>query len=409
VSRHTRQAVGLDIGSSKVSAVIGEITQDGNLDIIGIGSRPSKGLRKGAIVDINSTMQAMLRVVEDAEMMAGCRIDSVHVGVSGIQVEGSTTEVSIELPTKEVTPRDVQHVIEVARSQTSSDQYEALGVVPIEYRIDEETGITNPVGRAGAKLGVCAHVIVASRSAIDILVKMLDQAKIAVEEVVAQPLASARAVLPQEERDKGVVMLDIGGGTTDITVYAEGILRHVSSLAVGGNHITHDLAVGLRTPVSEAERIKRQYGRALQSLIDGDDVVDVQGLGAQEVQSIPRKFIGEIIECRVEEIFSLVRSRLQQQGLSQGLDAGVVITGGASVMPGTTQVAEATFKMPVRLGLPTQISGLTDLVNTPMYASGVGLALLGRDHLLETGAEQSGHLKVGLGLRRMAAWLQNFF
>lgn len=409
MSRHTRQAVGLDIGSSKVSAVIGEITPDGNLDIIGIGSRPSKGLRKGTIVDFNSTMQAMLRVVEDAEMMAGCRIDSVHVGVSGNQVEGSTTEVSIELPTREVTPRDIQRVIEVARSHTSSDQYEPLAVVPITYRLDEETGIANPVGRTGTKLGVCAHVIVASRSAIDILVKMLDQAKIAVEEIVAQPLASARAVLPQEEQDKGVVMLDIGGGTTDITVYADGILRHVSSLAVGGNHITHDLAVGLRTPVSEAERIKRQYGRALQSLIDGDDMIDVQGLGAQEMQSIPRKFIGEIIECRVEEIFSLVRSRLQQQGLLQGLDAGVVITGGASVMPGTTQVAEATFKMPVRLGLPTQISGLTDLVNTPMYASGVGLALLGRDRLLETGGEQSRHLGVGLGLRRMAAWLQNFF
>jgi len=409
VSRHTRQAVGLDIGSSKVSAVIGEITPDGNLDIIGIGSRPSKGLRKGAIVDINSTMQAMLRVVEDAEMMAGCRIDSVHVGISGNQVESSTTEVSIELPTKEVTPRDIQRVIEAARSHTSSDQYEPLAVVPIEYRLDEETRIANPVGKTGAKLGVYAHVIVASRSVIDILVKMLDQAKIVVEEIVAQPLASARAVLSQEEQNKGVVMLDIGGGTTDITVYAEGLLRHVSSLAVGGNHITHDLAVGLRTPVSEAERIKRQYGRALQSLIDGDDMIDVQGLGAQEMQSIPRKFIGEIIECRVEEIFSLVRSHLQQQGLLQGLDAGVVITGGASVMPGTTQVAEATFKMPVRLGLPTQISGLTDLVNTPMYASGVGLALLGRDYLLETGGEQSRHLGVGLGLRRIAAWLQNFF
>lgn len=404
---HTRQAVGLDIGSTKVSAVIGELTPEGNLDIIGIGSRPSKGLRKGIIVDLNSTMQAMLRVIEDAEMMAGTRIDSVHVGVSGSQLECLTTEVSIEIPAKEVTPREIQQLIELAQTQVASDQHEPLGVVPIEYRLDEETGLSNPIGKLGSKLGVRAYVIVASRSAIDLLTKMLDQAKITIEAIVAQPIASARAVLTQDEQDQGVVLLDIGGGTTDITVYGGGGLKHISSFAVGGNHITHDLAVGLRTPVAEAERIKKQYGRALQSLIETDDVIDVQGLGSKEMQPIPRKFVGEIIECRVEEILSLALSRLQQQGLVHGLSAGMVITGGASVMPGTTQLAEALFEMPVRLGLPTQVSGLTDLVNTPMYASGVGLALMGRDRLFETDGEHP--RRFGLGFRRVAAWLQNFF
>jgi cell division protein FtsA len=405
----TRQAVGLDIGSTKVSAVIGEITPEGNLDIIGIGSRPSKGLRKGVIVDLNSTMQAMLRVIEDAEMMAGTRIDSVHVGVSGSQLESLTTEVSIELPTKEVTPREIQQVIELARSHISTDQYEPLGVVPVEYRLDDETGLSNPIGRQGTKLGIRAYIIVASRPAIDLLTKMLDQAKIAIEAIVAQPMASARAVLTPEERDQGVVLLDIGGGTTDITVYGDGILRYISSLAVGGNHITHDLAVGLRTPVSEAERIKRQYGRALRSLIEVDDVIDVQGLGSKEIQSIPRTFVGEIIECRMEEILSLALSRLQQEGLMDGLSAGAVLTGGASVMPGATQLAESLFEMPVRLGLPTQVSGLTDLVNTPMYASGVGLALMGRDRQVETVGEPPRRLGLGLGLRRVATWFQNFF
>lgn len=404
---HTRQAVGLDIGSTKVSAVIGELTPEGNLDIIGIGSRPSKGLRKGIIVDLNSTMQAMLRVIEDAEMMAGTRIDSVHVGVSGSQLECLTTEVSIEIPAKEVTPREIQQLIELAQTQVASDQHEPLGVVPIEYRLDEETGLSNPIGKLGSKLGVRAYVIVSSRSAIDLLTKMLDQAKITIEAIVAQPIASARAVLTQDEQDQGVVLLDIGGGTTDITVYGGGGLKHISSFAVGGNHITHDLAVGLRTPVAEAERIKKQYGRALQSLIETDDVIDVQGLGSKEMQPIPRKFVGEIIECRVEEILSLALSRLQQQGLVHGLSAGMVITGGASVMPGMTQLAEALFEMPVRLGLPTQVSGLTDLVNTPMYASGVGLALMGRDRLFETDGEHP--RRFGLGFRRVAAWLQNFF
>jgi cell division protein FtsA len=409
VGKHSRQVVGLDIGSTKVSAVVGEVTPEGDLEVIGIGSRPSKGTRKGVIVDINSTVEVVLKVVEDAEMMAGTRIDAVYVGIGGGQVDALTTEASMELAAKEVTKREIQRVIEIARAQTPSDQHETLHVMPIEYRLDEEAGLANPMGRTGTKLGVWAQVISAPVPAIEALMKVLDQAKLEVQEIVAQQLASARAVLTPDERDMGVALLDIGGGTTDITVYAAGTVRHVSSLVVGGNHVTHDLAVGLRTPVAEAERIKKQYGRALQSLIEADDMIDVQGLGAKEIQPTPRKLIGEIIECRVEEILALTMHRIQQQGLYEGLSAGVVITGGASVMPGMTQAAEAVFETPVRLGLPVQISGLTDLVNTPMYATGVGLALFGRDQLLESEADHSRHQGVSKVFRRMTAWAQKFF
>jgi cell division protein FtsA len=409
VGKHSRQAVGLDIGSTKVSAVVGEVTPEGDLEIIGIGSHPSKGTRKGVIVDINSTVDAILKAVEDAEMMAGTRVNTVYVGIGGGQVDSLTTEVSMELATKEVTHRELRQVLEMARSQTPSDQHETLHVMPIEYRLDEEVGLSNPIGGTGTKLGVWAQVITASVPAIEALMKGLDRAKLEVQEIVAQQLASARAVLTPDERDMGIALLDIGGGTTDIIVYDAGSVRHVSSLMVGGNHVTHDLAVGLRTPVTEAERIKKQCGRALQSLIDADDLIDVQGLAAKEMQPIPRKFIGEIIECRVEEIFALALHRIQQQGLYSELSAGVVITGGASVMPGMTQAAEAVFEMPVRLGLPGQISGLTDLVNTPMYATGVGLALVGRDRLLEGEASHSRHSGVSEAFRRMTTWVQKFF
>lgn len=315
----------------------------------------------------------------------------------------------MELAAKEVMPRDIQQVIEMARSKTPSDRHEMLDIMPIHYRLDEEGGISDPIGRTGTKLGVSAQVITASVPAIEALKKVLDQAKLGIQEIVPQPLASARAVLTPDERDMGVALLDIGGGTTEIAVYEAGILRHVSSLVVGGNHVTHDLAVGLRTPVTEAERIKRQYGRALQSLIDADDMIDVQGLGAKEIQPIPRKLIGEVIECRVEEIFALALQCIQQQGLYRSLAAGVVITGGASVMPGMTQAAEAVFEMPVRLGLPAQISGLTDLVNTPMYATGIGLALFGRDRLLAGEMYHFGHRGVSGALRRMSVWVQKFF
>jgi cell division protein FtsA len=409
VGKHSNQVVGLDIGSTKISAVVGEITPDGGLEVIGVGYRPSRGLRKGVIVDVDSAVDATVKVMEDAEVMAGVGIDGVYVGLSGGQIEGSPTEGSLELSTKEVTPRDVQQVIDTTRALTLPGNAQVLHVLPIEFQLDGAAGIANPTGMMGSKLGVWAQIITATGPAINTLLKVLDLAKVEARDIVAQPLATARAVLTEDEKNLGVVLIDIGGGSTDITIYRGGTLKFVSSLAVGGNHITHDLAVGLRTPVAEAERLKKQYGCALLTLINAEDMVNVQVIGVKEVQPTPRKLLGEIIECRVEEIFTLAFHQIQESDVAEGLAAGVVITGGASIMPGMVEAAEVVFGVPVRLGLPLYISGLTDLVNNPMYTTGVGLALYGRDYLLEAGAASPHHAGVRGALHRMAAWFQNFF
>jgi cell division protein FtsA len=409
VGKNNRLVVGLDIGTTQVSAVAGELTPEGGLEIIGVGRRPSKGLRKGIIVDVESTAEAVATAIEDAEVMAGMRIDAVYVGLGGSQVEALTTEGSIELTAKEVTSKDIQQVIETTRSLTVSSKHQILHVEPIEFRLDGQVTSPHPIGMAGTKLSVWAQIMTAAVPALNILMKVADLAKVEVREVVAQQLASARAVLTEDEKEVGVVLIDIGGGTTDVVVYSEKTLRHVASLAVGGNHVTHDLAVGLRTPVTEAERLKKQYGCALLSLIDGETMVDVPMLGEREIQSTPHKLLAEIVECRVEEIFSLALHQLQHSGNSDGLCTEVVLTGGASLMPGMVQAAEAIFARPVRLGLPLHISGLTDLVHNPMYATSVGLALYGRDRLL---AEELGHPGQGgfsEAFRRAVAWVQNFF
>jgi cell division protein FtsA len=409
VGKNNRLVVGLDIGTTQVSAVAGELTPEGGLEIIAVGRRPSKGLRKGIIVDVESTAEAVATAIEDAEVMAGMRIDAVYVGLGGSQVEGLTTEGSIELTAKEVTSKDIQQVIETTRSLTVSSKHQILHVEPIEFRLDGQVTSPHPIGMAGTKLSVWAQIMTAAVPALNILMKVADLAKVEVREVVAQQLASARAVLTEDEKEVGVVLIDIGGGTTDVVVYSEKTLRHVASLAVGGNHVTHDLAVGLRTPITEAERLKKQYGCALLSLIDGETMVDVPMLGEREIQSTPHKLLAEIVECRVEEIFSLALHQLQHSGNSDGLCTEVVLTGGASLMPGMVQAAEAIFARPVRLGLPLHISGLTDLVHNPMYATSVGLALYGRDRLL---AEELGHPGQGgfsEAFRRAVAWVQNFF
>jgi cell division protein FtsA len=409
VGKHSNQVVGLDIGSTKISAVVGEITPEGNLEIIGAGDRPARGLRKGVIVDVDSVVDAIVKVMEDVEVMAGVGIAGVYVGLSGGQIEGAHTEGSLELSTKEVTPSDVQQVIDTTRSLTLPYHSQILHVLPIEFKLDGAAGIANPTGMTGTKLSVRAQVITATGAAVNTHLKVLDLAKVRAREIVAQPLATARAVLTEDEKNLGVVLIDIGGGSTDIAIYRSGTLAYVSSLIVGGNHITHDLAIGLRTPVAEAERLKKQFGGALLTLINAEDMVSVPGIGTKEVRLMPRKLLGEIIECRVEEIFTLALHRMQESGVSKGLAAGVVLTGGAAVMPGMVEAAEVVFGAPARLGFPLDINGLTDLVNHPMYATGVGLALYGYDRFLESEARSFHHTGVSGALHRLATWFQNFF
>lgn len=405
--------VGLDIGTTKVSAVVGELTPEEGLEVIGVGHRPSKGLRKGVIVDLESAVDAITAVLEDAEVMAGVRINAAYVGISGGQVEGLNMEGSIELRTKEVTPMDVQQVLASTRPSMLPGDREILHVIPQEFTVDAEEGILDPVGRAGTKLGVRTQVITAAAPAIQTLMKVVGLIRIEVREIVAQQLASAEAMLTEDEKDLGVALIDIGGGTSDIAVYSAGSLQYISSLGVGGHHVTHDLAVGLRTPMAEAERLKKQYGCALLAMVQTEDSVKVPLVGGKETQVVTRKWLAEIVEPRVEEIFALALHDIQQSGFYEVIPAGLVITGGASVMPGMVQAAEAVFELPVRLGYPLKISGLTDLVHNPTYATGVGLCLYGRQRLLTAASALRGPLGGDLGLgrafRRMAAWLQEVF
>lgn len=409
VGKRNNLVVGLDIGTTKVSAVVGELTPEGGLEVIGVGHRPCKGLRKGVIVNIDSTVDVMAAVLEDAKVMAGVRIDAAYVGVTGGPVEGLERKGAIELRTKEVTPLDIQQVIETSRALTVPTEHEVLHVIPQEFIVDGRGGISNPVGMAGARLGVRAQVITAATTAIQTMMKAADLARISVSELVAEQLASAEAVLTGDEKNLGVALLDIGGGTSNIAVYREGYPQHISSLAVGGNHVTHDIAVGLRRSVAEAERIKKQFGCALLSMVRAEDMVDVHTVGGKETQVFPRKFLVEIIEPRVEEIFALALHNLQQSGFFDAIPTGVVITGGAALMPAIVQAAEGVFELPVRIGLPIGISGLTDIVNSPIYATAVGLALYGRNRLLEEASAQHGRIGVGGAFRRMAAWLQDLF
>jgi cell division protein FtsA len=407
VGKQSSLVVGLDIGTTKVSVVVGELTPEGGLEVIGVGHRPSKGLRKGIIVDIESTVDAITAAVEDAEVMAGIRINTAYIGIGGGQVEGLNVEGSIELRGKEVTPMDVQQVIAATRPSLLPGDREVLQVVPQEFTLDGEEGILDPVGRAGTKLGMRAQVITAATPALQTLTKVVSLTRIQVREIVAQQLASAEAMLTEDEKDAGVALIDIGGGTSDIAVYSAGSLQHISSLGVGGNHVTHDVAVGLRTPVAEAERLKKQYGCALVTMVQTEDSLEVPPVGGRDSQVLTRRFLAEIVEARIEEIFALALHDIQQSGCYEVIPAGLVLTGGASVIPGMEQAAEAVFELPVRLGYPLRISGLTDLVHNPTYATGVGLCLYGSQRARK--AASRGRPGLGQAIRRMAAWLQEVF
>jgi cell division protein FtsA len=377
--------------------------------VIGIGQRPSKGLRKGVIVDANGARDAIMAALEDAEVMAGVRIESAYVGISGSQAEEVTSEGSVEIRSREVTPRDVQIALDAARALLSQDDRTVLHVIPQAFTLDGEEGVSNPIGMVGGKLGVRARLITAGSAVLESLRQVLDLARVEVQEVVAQQLASAEAVLTEEEKEAGVALIDIGGGTSDIVVYRQGSPQHLCSVAVGGHHVTHDLSVGLRTPIAEAERIKKRYGCALLSMVNVEDLVEVPSIGMNEARAFPRKFLAEIIEPRVEEIFALALHQIQRSGLFPALSAGIVLTGGASAMPGMAQAAEGVFELPVRLGVPLNIAGLTDLVGHPMFATVVGLAQYGRERLLEADAAHGPSFGLDRLFHRMSAWLHELF
>ena len=396
--------VGLDLGTTKVCAIVGEVRDDGQVDIIGIGISPSHGLKKGVVVNIDSTVESIKKAVKEAELMAGVQINSVYVGISGDHIKGLKSQGVAAIKNREVGSADVARAIDTARSIDIPGTQQILHVLPQEFIIDDQDGIKEPHGMSGTRLDVKVHIITGAVAAIQNIVKSCSRAGLHVNDLVLQPLASSRAVLTSEERELGVVVADIGGGTTDMALFREGSLFYTGVLPVGGNHVTNDIAIGLRTPASEAEKIKIKYGCALASLVKHEETLDVVSVGGRPPRLLSRQILCEIIEPRMEELFGLVQQRLKKTGFEDMFASGVVLTGGTALMEGVQDAAERYLGLPIRRGTPHSIGGLMDVVNSPVYATGVGLVLYGAENA-QPAPRTFGS---GGGLKRVWKWMEGF-
>jgi cell division protein FtsA len=377
MARSENTVVGLDVGTTKICAIIGEVNADGVVDIIGVGAAPSRGLRRGVVVNIDHTVSSIRKAVDDAELMAGCRAETVYAGISGGHIRGINSHGVIAIKNREVTPLEVTRVIDAARAVAIPMDREVIHILPQEFMVDDQEGIKEPVGMAGVRLEAKVHIITGAVSAAQNIVRCAHRSGLRVRDLVLQQMASAEAVLSPDEKEIGVALVDIGGGTTDIAVFAEGAIQHTSVISVGGDQLTNDIAVGLRTPLVEAERIKRRYGCALGALVNNEETIAVPGVGGRQPKALSRSVLADITEPRLEEILGLVRRELERHNLLQSVASGIVLTGGTVVVEGICELAEQLFDLPVRIGYPIGISGLVDVVNSPMYATGVGLVLWG--------------------------------
>ena len=368
--------VGLDIGTDKIAAVVGEPTEDG-IDIIGMGTHPSRGLRKGVVTHIDNTVQAIKRAVEEAELMAGCEISTVYAGIAGGHIQGLNSHGMVAVKDGEVRASDVSRVIEAAKAVAIPMDKEIVHVLPQDFVVDGQDGIKEPLGMSGVRLETHVHIVTAAVTSAQNVKKCCQRCGLDVAELVLQPLASAEAVLHEDERELGVALIDIGGGTTDIAIFVDGSIVHSSVITVGGNHITQDIAVGLRTPSGEAEQLKRRYGCALTDMVDPEAEMEVPSVGGRPPRLLARRLLCEIIEPRVEEIFMLVEREIAQTGYADLLASGVVITGGTSILEGVPELAERVLERPVRRGSPRRLGGLIEMVKSPVFATGVGLVMYG--------------------------------
>ncbi len=368
--------VGLDIGTTKVAAIVGELTDDG-IDIVGIGSHPSRGLRKGVVINIESTVESIKKAISEAELMAGCDITSVYAGIAGGHIKGINSHGIVAIKDKEVKDADVSRVIDAAQAVAIPLDREVIHVIPQEYIVDGQDGIKEPIGMSGVRLEAKVHIVTAAVTSAQNIVKCANRCGLNVNDIILQPLASAESVLTREEKDLGVALIDVGGGTSDLVIFSEGAIVHTSVITLGGNHVTNDVAVGLRTPTAEAERIKQKYGCSLASMVQKDETIEVPSVGGRKPRILSRQILAEIIEPRVEEIFSLVQQEIVKSGYEDRIASGIVLTGGSVILEGMTELAEQVFNMPVRRGAPRGIGGLVDVVKSPMYATGVGLVIWG--------------------------------
>ena len=368
--------VGLDIGTTKICAVVGELSH-GKINIIGIGTHPSIGLRKGVVVNIESTVDSIKKAVEEAELMAGCEISAVYAGIAGGHITGFNSRGIVAVKGSEVSEQDVDRVIDAARAVAIPMDREVIHVLPQEYMVDDERGIQNPVGMSGVRLEAKIHIVTGAVASAHNIVKCANRSGLDVCDIVLESLASGEAVLTDEEKELGVALLDLGGGTTDLAIFSGNNIKHTFVLALGGNNLTNDIAIGLRAPHAEAEKIKKKYGNCLASNISSEETIEVPGMGGRESRKLSRQILGEILEPRMEEIFTLIKREIYRAGMENVIASGLVVTGGSALLQDVSEVAESIFNLPTRLGQPVGITGLVDVVNNPMYATGVGLVLYG--------------------------------
>jgi len=405
-----RLVVGLDIGTTKVCAIIGERNDEGMIEIIGLGTSPSKGLRKGVVVNIDSTVDTIKRAVEEAELMAGTEINSVYAGIAGGHIKSLNSRGVVAVKDREVSRGDVARVIDAARAISIPLDREVLHVFPQEYIVDDQDGIKDPIGMSGVRLEAEVHIVTGAVASVHNIIKSCNRAGLEVKDIVLEPFASSLSVLTPEEKELGVALVDLGGGTSDLVIFLDGSIWHTSVLAIGGNNVSNDISVGIRTPISEAERIKIKYGCAKTALVRDDETIEVPSVGGREPRILSRQILSEIIEPRVEELFSLIKREIVKTGYEDMIASGLVVSGGTSLMDGVVEIAEEVMQLPTRLGKPRDIGGLVEVVSSPMYATAIGLVQYGFENLagpaLAAPSEEGLFNKVWA---RMKRWLGEFF
>ena len=406
MARHERYVVGLDIGTSKVCTVVGELADGGTVDVIGLGVAESKGLKRGVVVNLDAAVESIKRSIEEAELMAGVEVGTVHLGLSGPHIKGFNSRgvVAVAGKNREVSRDDVRRAIDAARAVSLPVGREILHVLPQDFVVDEQEGIGAPVGLTGARLEVNVHIVTGSQTATQNLVACVNRAGVEVIDTVIGQLSAAEAVLTSDEKELGVALLDIGGGTADLAIFERGSMWHTAVVAVGGDHFTNDIAVGLRTPIPEAEKIKRRCGCALSSMVEEDETIEVASVGGRRPRIMARRILTDILQPRAEEIFHLVWDEISKAGYEKSLNSGLVLTGGGALLDGTSEIAEQIFDLPIRRGSPGGVGGLADHVANPAYATGVGLVRYAARHRSSDGLRPGGS-----AINRMVGHMRGLF
>ena len=401
--------VGLDIGTSKIVAIVAELQPEGTVKVIGLGQHISRGLKKGVVINIESTMQSIQRALEEAELMADCKINNVYTGIAGSHIKSLNSHGMVKIKDAEVSQMDVDRVIETARAIALPADQQILHILTQEFIIDGQEDVREPLGMSGMKLEVKVHIVTGAVAAAQNIVKCIKRCGIEVSDLILQPLASSLAVLTEDEKELGVCLVDIGGGTTDIAVFKQGAIRHTAVVAIAGDQMTNDIAVAFRTPTQSAEDIKVKYGCALRQLADSREIVEVPGVDGREPRQLSVQTLAEVLEPRVVELYEMVLNELRRSGMEEMIASGIVITGGSAMMRGMVELGEEIFHMPVRIGLPRYVGGLSEVVGNPRYATGVGLVLMGKQQLERHLTGQMESSSFGRIMDKMKSWFQGNF